>query len=435
MTRLQTLIHLARVRKSPALAEYLDDAKPIGDAKTTPFQTVNSSWITGLRWTPEYGAEMSTKKGKHTYAYQGITKEIFRRWLARKSKGKGWWAYIGYPMRGVYGSAIHNSKWTGPTHPLFAHPEADGPVNVGSFAPGKRTELVAWLKSKVSPQATPEHLAALTGWLPGTILNYYWQNKKGNIPNTLVTEVSDPHGLYTAHRTIHGISNDNARPHIENDLMSIPRDAHSPYRGVSGSVLLRQIRAAYEMGIPSINWYSAYDDRGSAGSTSNQVSNILQQFFPALAALPQQPHANEDFTGGLTWPMMGADGILPPKYIKSVPREIVDEAQQMSRGRFISSQRISDFFTSPAARDYYREHPTSHDGFVDTTPGSYSRKAIEYHVGQNAVKRGYAPPIPDEQMPKKPLHLARRKHAPHIEHLLATGELHPDYFDEYFTAR
>lgn len=426
----ERLIQLARAKP---LAP--DTIEALGGNARSGIIPVSSSWIRSLRYRPEQGITMRVSKTGKDYPYPGFGLAEFKRWIQSTSKGKWWHRNVRERMENST-FPIQNSRWTGPTHPMFADPSVDGPAQIGKFTgaagAGKHTELLAWLKSQISPQATHQHLAALTGWLPGTTLNYYWQNKTSNIAKTLATEVSDPHGLYSAHRTIHASGN-NDPPHIENDLISIPRDPHNPYRGTSGSLLLRQIRAAYEMGIPSINWFSAYDEPGEAAARRAPTTNLLQQFFPALAALPQ--HNDDEFTGGLTWPLMGADGILPPRYIKSVPREIVDEAQHMSQGRFINSQKISDFFASPTARDYYLAHPTAHDGFVDTTPGSYSRRAIEYHVSKNAVQRGMAPAIPDAQMPKKPLHLERRRYAPHIEHLLQTGELHPDYFDEYFTAR
>lgn len=421
LTRHAPRLALALARGKPLVAEYLDDAKPIGDAATTPFQGVSSSWIRGLRWTPEHGAEMAT--AKKSYAYPGIDKRMFRAWLSRQSKGKWWWNHIGYPGRaGVFGP-MQNSRWTGPVHPLFVNNQADGPVAWGKFNDAPR--VMAWLKSRISPHATPEHLAALTGWLPGTTMNALFYKSQGrNTPDGLTTEVSDPSGNYTAHRTI--TSDGNSKPQIENALMSIPTTPGSPYRGASGAVLLRQARAAYELGIPSINYFAGWDEPGDETASDRTLAHL----FPNVDL--GDPDENR-MTGGLHWPLLGADGVLPPSYIRTIPKHILDEVNLTSRGRFAQSGVFRDLFTSPLARDYYVKHPTAHDGFVDTTPGSYSRKAIEHHVGKKAMEKGFAPPIPDQAMPKKPLHLNRVSlYPPHLQHLIQTGELHPDHYDKYF---
>lgn len=394
---------------------------PVGPAASTPFQPVASSWIQGLRWTPEYGAEMTTKNGKHSYPYPGITKAMFKEWLSRKSKGK-WW------HRHVREAAAQFSRWTGPVHPLFVNPRIDGPIDFGSFQ--KEIPLHAWLKSKLSMHTTPEHMAALFGWLPGTKLNYYYMDidKNTGKPQTAYTEVSDPAGHYSAHRSI--TIEPGQPPQLHNELMSINRKQKHPYTGASGPVLLRQIRAAYELGIPRVDFFAAWQPPEQQPLS---VRPSLQAMFPGIDW--GSPQHKDLYTGGLHWPVMGADGILPPSYIKRIPRHIVESAQLASRGRFIGSQKISDFFASPEARAYYETDPTAHDAFIDTTPGSYSRRAIEHHVGQNAVKYGHPIPIPDNMMPKKPLHLTHRRRMRypfHLEHLLATGELHPDHFDAYF---
>lgn len=510
-------------------------------AQPIPYTSVNSSWIQGLRWTPDRGGVMRVRKTGKAYDYPGMDRNMVREWLSRVSKGKWWWGHVGHPARegsfgpvqnalseesmhswvapsgqihptkglthsnwlsqndpaiggklgtpdqafrngwgrvyyagnklyvhktgpineyqkqslvnvalqnGLshvihdydddervlwsahdqltrYGYPIHLSKWTGPTHPLFT-PAVDGPVDFGSFTDHQR--ILPWLKSQLSPHATMEHLAALTGWLPGTKLHgFFHQQAPGQkIPSTLNTQISDPDGHYLADRSI--TIQPGKPPLFHNDNMSIPTTQGSMYRGVSGSVLLRQMRAAYELGIPKINFYAAF---------SEPVSQIhrpsLQAMFPGINWATLGQSQRKEYTGGLHWPLMGADGFLAPHYIKTVPKEIVEAADLASKGRFAQTRKLSDFFTSPEARDYYLEHPTSHDAFVDTTPGSYSRRQIERHVAEKALAHGQTPPIPDTMMPKKPLHLARTKRYPfHIEHLIRTGSLHPAFFDQYF---
>ena len=390
-----------------------------------PYSPVSSSWIQGLRWTPERGAVMRVRKTGKAYDYPGISRAKVREWLSRVSKGKWWWGNVGHPMK--------NSRWTGPVHPLFANNAADGPINFGSFSPGA-SRLMAWMKSAISPHTTPEHLAALTGWMPGTEMNFWFHkpDPHHNIPSSVESVVASPDGNYNAHRAIHagnGIGG-NQRPYVENELFTIPKGNH-PYRGASGPVLLRQIRAAYELGIPGINFFAAYEPPG----TNSTANNVLAQLYPHMAATLAQggrQAAQEDMTGGLHWPLMGADGIMPPRHVKTVPQHILDEVHQTSRGRFAQTSKFSDFFTSPQARDWYVDNPTSHDAFIDTTPGSYSRKAIERHVAEKSLAHGLPIPIPDQMMPKKPLHLARQHYAPHIQYLIQTGSLHPEHFDAYF---
>jgi hypothetical protein len=152
------------------------------------------------------------------------------------------------------------------------------------------------------------------------------------------------------------------------------------------------------------------------------------------------------FTGGWHWPMLGADGIVPNFH--EAPPDVLEEANQMSNGRFAQTRLFSDFFQSPKAKQWYSENPAGHNAFVDTTPGSYSRREIERHVGENAAKRGFEAPTPDTSMmasfPKEKytvpqleparMHMFVPHYAMHpaLLHLRDTGSLHPDFFDEYF---
>ena len=384
-----------------------------------PYTPVSSSWIKAIRWTPQQGAEMKTKGGKHSYPYPGISRQQVREWLSRVSKGKWWHKHI------REAAAAQFSRWTGPVHPLFLHPQVDGPVDFGSFSKGHM--LLPWLKTKLSPYTTAQHLAALFGWLPGTKLNYHYMDvdKSTGRPHTVWTEASDPNGHYTAHRSL--TLKPGQPPQLHNEEIAINKQPN-PYTGVSGAGLLRQIRAAYELGIPRLDFFAAWKP-----PIQQQViaRPSLQHMFPGVDfGQPQSPP--KSYTGGLHWPLMGADGILPAHWIKRVPRHIVEAAQLASRGRFLGTQRVSDFFASPEAREYYTENPMSHDAFIDTTPGSYSRRMIEQHVSRKAMEHGHPIPIPDNMMPKRPLHLRRPQYPLHLEHLIATGELHPDHYDEYF---
>lgn len=169
-----------------------------------------------------------------------------------------------------------------------------------------------------------------------------------------------------------------------------------------------------------------------------------------------------DFTGGLHWPEMGADGYIPggDGYIPggvNIPQHIAQGADELSGGRFSNTRLFSDFFKSPEAKLWYHSNPMSHRSFVDTTPGSYSRVAIERHVGENAAKHGMAGPLHDAAMYQIPHeHTDAIQHAPTertltrfqkllfsrlsgrpryheaLEHLISTGSCHPDYFDQYF---
>lgn len=66
------------------------------------WRTVNSSWITALRWVPTYRQgnqslaygyiDMRTKKNAYRYG-PGISQRSFNTWLVAASRGKYWWRY------------------------------------------------------------------------------------------------------------------------------------------------------------------------------------------------------------------------------------------------------------------------------------------------------------------------------------------------------
>jgi hypothetical protein len=372
-----------------------------GKEETTGFVPVQSSWIAGLKYTPQRGSEMVVKKGGKSYAYPGLNAAYFRRWVAAKSPGKWWWRNIGYPMQ--------QSRWTGEVHPMFAN-GADGPPQMHKFSSLKEEQAMLWLMKHISPHATPAHLAALTGWLPGTTLSI---GRPSKFSDRLDAHVRSKSGSYVSSTSIHpgdpmgGPGGIPSAPYVTNENFAIKNNPNNPYRGASGPIWLRQTRAAHEMGIPKIDFLAAWMD---------------------------QPGG---YTGGLHWPMMGANGYIPESHLNTVPKHILADAHFKSSSRFLSAplhfRTFEEFFKSPLAVEWYKQNPTTHQGFIDTAPGSYSRRAIERHVTENSTKHGGMPPIPDEQMVKVPLHFNRGlRYHPMSEHLLATGSLHPDFYDHYW---
>ncbi len=375
------------------------------EADTGYIGTPQSSWIAGVKYTPERGAEMTVKHGGKNYAYPGLNLAMFRRWVKAKSPGKWWWRNVGYPLQ--------NSRWTGPVHPLFADGRIDGPPTVSPMSSMNHHEALAMLREGISPHATMAHLGALTGWLPGTTASFRradGSSAHGSVPY-LRSDVTGPNGAFlTSHSILPKGAWGQEENAVENDHIRIPNLPNSPFRGASGATWLRQIRAAYELGIPRVHFHAAWEPNPLRG--------------PA-------------YSGGLHWPMMGANGYLPESYLATVPPGILKDVNMRSRGRFnatpLESRTFEDFFRSPLARNHYMDNPIPHVGFIDTSPGSYSRKAIERHVNEKAMANGLGPAIPDSQMEKMPLHFARlTRYHPMTEHLLATGSLHPDFFDQYF---
>lgn len=398
---IEHVLQFAKGKKLPDWVPKVDPNKP----ETTGFIPVDSSWIAGLRYTPDRGAEMTVKKGGKNYPYPGFNLAMFRRWVAAKSKGKWWWRNVGHVMMGA-GEPVQLSRWTGQVHPLM-NESADGPPKMAPFSTLSAYDIMQWLHRHWGKHVTPQHVAALTGWLPGTELHAFPVTSGGmnelhvsadsNFENQLTSQ-------YSAHRVL-GFHPKLRVPYIQNDAIHVGDHPQNPYRGVSGPILLRQMRAAWEAGVPEIHWTAAQSDI-------------------------------HGLRGGLHWPLMGADGILPRHYLASLPQDIVRRADEASGGAASATGKISEFFKSPEFKSYYAHVPVSHQAFVSTAPGSYSRRAIEGHVAQHAARFGMAPPIPDHQMPKTPLAPLRmakmKKRHPMSEHLIATGQLHPDFFDEYF---
>lgn len=72
-----------------------------GKEETTGWVPVQSSWIAGLKLTPdERGITMTVKKGGKQYPYPGFGLKEFRSWVKAVSPGGWWWNHIGYVMRG-----------------------------------------------------------------------------------------------------------------------------------------------------------------------------------------------------------------------------------------------------------------------------------------------------------------------------------------------
>lgn len=405
----------------------------------TGWVPVQSTWIAGLKLRPDRTTEMMVKKGGKTYPYPGINLAMFRRWIAAKSPGKWWWRNIGYPMMET--RTPHKlSRFTGYVHPAFT-PEADLPYAPDRLQDNKsvypQSEVMEWAQRHVHPNITPAHLSALIGWLPGTRTAVFREGKKkisrgdylaGQEPTSLTFHTYGP-GFNTV-RTIHSKNiTGNNKPliyneesHIEPYIKDEETGAHTPnpLRGASAPALLRQMRAAYEVGIPKITWWSAWSEPQKRGG-------------PSFA----------DYTGGLHWPFIGANGYVPHS-MGEIPQTIVNDADVASNGRFSQTREFADLFQSELAKKWYEFNPKSHKSFVDTTPGSYSRQAVERHVGENAVKHGMEGPEPDAAIYQQPEHagiaepvqmnriLHRRKYHEGIEHLLTTGSCHPEHVDLYF---
>lgn len=400
---------IQRAKQRQALQ--LDKSRPlwipqetVGKEDSTGFVPVESSWIAGLKYTPERGSEMTVKKGGKNYSYPGFNLAMFRRWVKAKSKGKWWWRNIGYPMQ--------NSRWVGPVHPMFAN-GADGPIVPTGASTHSLEEALDFLK-KINPNATHEHLAALGRWLPGTQSHINIRKGFGaGDPGYLSITSSDPKFSYNSSLKITPGWGD-SKPTIENESMGIEQNKANPYRGVSAAVLLRQMRAAFELGIPRIGWKADLDNLPSTG---------------------------DGYTGGLHWPLLGANGYIPTTWLSRMLNSPmgagpIKHADRASGGKLLSApEHFSTFehlFASPQGRQLWTKFPEAHQSFVDTHPGSYSRRAVERHVAENAARFGHPTPISDEQLPKVHLSREQSRWGEHIDHLLYTGSLHPDHFDSYF---
>ena len=400
---------IQRAKQRQALQ--LDKSRPlwipqetVGKEDSTGFIPVESSWIAGLKYTPERGSEMTVKKGGKNYSYPGFNLAMFRRWVKAKSKGKWWWRNIGYPMQ--------NSRWVGPVHPMFAN-GADGPIVPTGASTHSPEEALNFLKT-INPNATHEHLAALGRWLPGT--QSHIAIRKGFIksdPGYLSISTNDPvHNYGSSVKITPGWG---GSPHgVENELFTIDKKRGNPYRGASAPVLLRQMRAAFEMGMPRLDWHASIDTLPSIG---------------------------DPYTGGVHWPLLGANGYVPDNWLQdklSSPTSAaaIKHANMMSKGALLNAPKyfstFEHLFKSPLAKQLWMSDPQEHQSFVDTHPGSYSRRAVERHVAENAARFGYPTPISDEQLPKVHLSKEHFRWGEHINHLFHTGSLHPDHFDSYF---
>jgi len=343
----------------------------------------------------------------------------------------------------------------------------------------KPQDILGWMQRHIHPNATLEHLAAITGWLPETRL---WVSNSGKMnpdnpemePHSLDVSVSPmarrmASGMvpdYDTSRELigrfahNGYVSPTGVPEIHNNFTTIRNDPANKFRGASGAVLLRQMRAAHELGIPKIGWYAAWEPPGTEDRMKEQGA---------------QYHKGYDFKGGLHWPLLGADGRLSHSHLMDIPPDIFREADTASGGKLRAGGLISALFASPRGREWYIAHPTGHSAWVDTHPGSYSRLSVERHVGEQAARFGFEGPIPDAQMTGKlpnqhippeqskskgdkfypddvseafprestpfamtsriKLHfekLRRKVYHPALEHLIATGSIHPDFYDEMF---
>jgi hypothetical protein len=385
-----------------------------GNEENTGFVPVTSSWIAGLKYTPDRGSEMVVKKGGKSYSYPGFNLSMFRRWVKSQSKGKWWWRHIGYPMK--------MSQWTGQgIHPLFnAH--VDGPVVMNPFSEMQAPQVLDWFKNRWGTHVTPEHVAALTGWVPGTVMSAFRGHHDDS--RSLYTSIAGrgPNSLsqYSVGREF-SLHPDGTK-YLHNSTMHIGNDLNNPFRGLSAPVYLRQLRAAYEVGVHKISMHAAQD-------IDDHWSGV-------------------GLNGGRHWAAIGADGVLPPYYAAALPQHIKQDVDTKSGGRFKDTHSVQHLFASSLGREHFLAHPVAFNATLDTTPGSYSRLAIERHVAENAARLGQLAPTPDAALPKQPLDMAQkvpdlrrplhmaqlrqRRYHPMTEYLYDTGSLHPDYFDHYF---
>lgn len=373
-----------------------------GKEQTTGFIPVDSSWIAGIKYTPQAGVTMTTKKGGRDYNYPGFGVKELRRWISAQSKGKWWWRNVGH---------VQLSRWTGPVHPLYQMHDVDQMPNVHRLSRVTYNDAMKWLREKVSPHMSHAHFGALIGALPGTRTDLNFEDDG----NSLNASTFDENHNYIANRVFRtsDIFGGEREPYMYNDLLTIQPGSH-PYRGTSAPGLLRQARAAYELGIPHIHFQAGWRP-------------------------PAYENDPEALSGGLHWPLMGVEGRLPSYYTKKMPQQLKDQLSSHYGEDFDANPLMSKVMQHPTAREYYMDNPVAHNAWVDTTPGSYSRKAIERHVNDQAARHGMQPAHTEEMMAKQPLHLSKQitykrytKHHPWIEHLYETGSLHPDHSDEFF---
>ncbi len=460
-------------RTALLLAKKLPSWVPVetpGKESTTGFiaNPDSQSWIAGLKYKPDTGAEMVVKKGGKSYPYPGINLAMFRRWVAAQSKGKWWWRNIGH---------VAMSRYTGRVHPLMT-PQADVP----QFTyPEHQQQALSALSLLLGRKVEPHHLAALGGFVPGTQMRTHLGIQSGK-PRVELSSVGDWRGInklglpFSDYSTSRSIYRDPETGNIKLYNESMRVAPNTKYSGVSGAVLMRQMRAAHELGIPKIDWYAMNS-------------------------------ADKEYQGGTHWPLIGANGYVPHSVLQQLPDHIYSNLMQSEAAPGEESGiTFNQLFQHPGMKEWYAKHPTSHDAFVDTTPGSYSRLQVERHVGENALRYGNALPHPDthftHQLPFDPesqqprvvqytpanpppvqrtggmptgLHnfadrvsqkaeeaarggggrqsviddeagrskylrqfsrlgefFERRKMHPMTEHVLRTGSLHPDYYDKYF---
>lgn len=308
------------------------------------------------------------------------------------------------------------SRWTGQTHPMFT-PEADGPAKYHFMSDMAPSEVLRWFRTHVHPAITHEHIAALSGWVPGaettvqpTRLDGRPVTSPHEIPATLAFHTSVP-DLYE--RVMSVTRKPGGGTKVYNDLLEVPTVPGNPYRGITPSLYLRQMRAAHEVGIPKVNYFAAW-----------VPSSLNTGRMPIVNGKPML------YTGGLHWPLIGGDGVIPTFH--PIPRQVIEAADLASGGQFSKTRRIQHLFASPEGKQWYIDNPVSHDGELDTAPGSYSRLAIERHVNEASAKHGLSGAKPDKEFSLQLSRHRKRLH-PMLQHLIDTGSLHPEHIDAYFT--
>lgn len=301
------------------------------------------------------------------------------------------------------------SRYTGQTH-LLMTPEADGPITYGDSSEDNRPRPPEATKALVydtfhrimGKTASEPWLAAISGWVPGTTLRAYPASGGGLLTHTTDTESGGQNFEIT--RRLH-IDPDTGHPAIHNEGIQIYRDAHrggpNPFKGLSASLLARQIIAAHEMGIPRITTSAAQDP-------STQWQRI--------------------FNGGLHWGLMGYDGRLSNLQYSAIPRDLRRRIDEHTGGQFSRTRSIFDLVGHPEGRKWWIANPGEFKGFIDTNPMSRTRQRVMDSLDESLKKYQAEQAQPERlaRLPEPDIHV---RYQEGLEYLKKTGRVHPEHVD------